>query len=72
MTHMNIADRIFANSNIQYCSNTSSVFEHVFDKIYHQTEYIISDVINSYSKRYILNEFIKGFTPNKKKFYYFA
>ena len=65
--HMNIADRIFANSSIQYCSNTHSVFEHVFDKIYHQTEYITSDVVNSYSKRYILNEFIKGFNTNKNR-----
>lgn len=66
MINMNIADRIVANSSIQYCSNTNSVVEHVFDKIYHQTEYINSNVVNSYSKRYILNEFIKGFTPNKK------
>ena len=64
--HMNIADKMFANTSIQYCSNKHSVVDHVFDKIYHQTEYIKSSVVNSYSKRYILNKFIEEFTPNKK------
>ena len=65
MAQMDIADRIFANTNIEFCSNKWSVFDHVFNKIKHKTEHIKADVVNSYSKRYMLNEFIKGFTPNK-------
>ena len=65
MAKMSIADKFFANNNIKFCSNKWSVFDHVFNKIKHKTEHIKSDVVNSYSKRYMLNEFIKGFTPNK-------
>ena len=64
MTQMNIADRIFANFNIEWCSNKCSVFDHVFDKIKYKTDYLTLDVVNYFSKRYILNQFIKGFNPN--------
>ena len=65
MAQMEIADKFFANTNIKFCSNKWSVFDHVFNKIKHKTEHIKSDVVNLYSKRYMLNKFIKGFTPNK-------
>ena len=61
MTQMNIADRIFANFNIEWCSNKCSVFDHVFDKIKYKTDYLTLDVVNYFSKRYILNQFIQGF-----------
>ena len=66
MAQMSIADKFFANTNIQFCSNKSSVFDHVFNKIKHKTEMSSNLVVNLYSKRYILNKFTTEYYPNKR------
>ena len=65
---MNIADRIFANFQIQWCSNKCSVFDHIYDKIKHRTDYRKLDVVNYFSKRYILKQYIQGLKPNSFSF----
>ena len=73
LLHMNIADRVFAINQIEFCSNKLSVFDHLFDKFKHKikntrsniTFYGDSTFVNIYSKRYMLNDFRYKFTQNK-------
>ena len=70
---MNLADRVFAITDIELCSNRLSVFDHLFDQIKQNIERNVStnkfdgssQVVNSYSKRYMLNEFVNKCNPNK-------
>ena len=70
---MNIADRVFAINQIEFCSNKLSVFDHLFDKIKHKIQNTRSDItfygdsnfVNIYSKRYMLNDFRDKCTPNE-------